>query len=472
MFRRAFLHAPLLLILGLAAACSAATENASSDDSDLTGGDTATVDLATQATTSLYVAISAKTSSKVTDALVAAAARGVPTRAIVVDGSFDATWTLQQHLESSGVNVDVRAASPAPTVLAIADGTALVVTGKTVKRETASAVVSGFSKKFDDALGDGSAARPGAFIAAETVKVLPMPDSGDDRLAELMATAQHSIDLSIYELQERRMVHALLDAAARGVTVRVMLEPRTVGAANFDPVSKELTAGGVKVTPTPPAFDTHRNVDHAKFCILDDKELLYGTGNMVKSSIGSVSLAPYQLRDFWIEDGRKASLTAARALFDADLARKDTTGMDMSGFVLSPDNADGKITALVDGATKRLLVYNQSLNDADLIARLIKAQSRGVDVHVLLGYQPGFGGAPPANDDTINKLKAGGVKAAYLKAHYLHAKAIVADDKVYLGSQNFTNGGLRANRELGEIFDDATLVKTVVTTFQKDESAQ
>jgi cardiolipin synthase A/B len=470
MFRRA----SLLLILGFAAACSAATgvtDDSASGESDLTGGESAAIDLVTQATKSLTVTVSAKTSSKLADAVVAAAARGVPTRAIVVDGAFDATWTLQQHLESSGVDTDVRAVSPAPTVLAIADGTALVVSGSKVTRETGGDAVGGFSKKFDDVLGNGGPARPGALVAAGTVKVLPMPDSGDGRLAELFATAQRSIDLSIYALQERRMVGALVAAAARGVAVRVMLEPRTVGASNFGAMSAELTAGGVKVMATPPAFDIHHNVDHAKFCIVDDAELLYGTGNMVKSSIGGVSLAPYQLRDFWIEDGRPASVAAARALFEADVAHEDTSALDMSALVLSPDNADAKITSLVDGAKHRLFVYNQSLSDPDLVARLVKAKARGVDVHVLLGYQPGFGGAPPAGDATLAQLRAGGVTAAYLRAHYLHAKAIVADDQAYLGSQNFTNGGLRTNRELGEIFDDADLVETVAATFQKDESA-
>lgn len=468
-----FRNASLLLILAFAAACSgASTDGASAEEADLTATDTAVADLAGQATHALTVTVSAKTSSKVSDAMVAAAARGVVTRAIVVDGSFDATWTLQQHLESSGVDTDVRTTSPAPPVLAIADGTALVKNGAKLTRETGGDAVGGFSKKFDDALRPGGPARPGAFIGAGKVKILPMPDSGDDRLAELLATAQHTIDLSIYQLQERRMVGALVAAAARGVTVRVMLEPRTVCAKNFDAMSSELTAGGVKVLATPPAFDSHRNVDHAKFCLVDDKELVFGTGNMVKSSMGGVSLAPYQLRDFWIEDGRKASIDAARALFDADIARRDTTSLDMSALVLSPDNADAQIVALVDGATRRLFVYNQSLNDADLIARLLKAKTRGVDVHVLLGFQPGFGGAPPANDPTIAQLKAGGVTAGYLKTHYLHGKAIVADDHAYVGSQNFTSGGLHNNRELGEIFDDADLVKTLATTFQKDEAAQ
>jgi phosphatidylserine/phosphatidylglycerophosphate/cardiolipin synthase-like enzyme len=88
---------------------------------------------------------------------------------------------------------------------------------------------------------------------------------------------------------------------------------------------------------------------------------------------------------------------------------------------------------------------------------------------VLLGYQPPMGGSAPANQDPVDKLTAGGVKAALMKKHYLHAKAIVADDHVYLGSQNFTNGGLKNNRELGLVLDDATVVSTVVSTFQSDQ---
>ena len=205
--------------------------------------------------------------------------------------------------------------------------------------------------------------------------------------------------------------------------------------------------------------------------MIDDKELLFGTGNMVRSGLGGVTLGPYQNRDFWIEDGRAASVSAARALFDADLARKSTTGLDMSALVLTPDNADQKIGALIDGAQHRLFVYNQSLSDDDFTGRIVRAKQRGVDVHVLLGYQPGFGSSPPANDPALAKLTAAGATAQYLKSHYLHGKAIVADDRAYLGSQNFTNGGLQVNREVGEIFDDADVVKTLAATFAKDEAS-
>ena len=123
----------------------------------------------------------------------------------------------------------------------------------------------------------------------------------------------------------------------------------------------------------------------------------------------------------------------------------------------------------MDGAKTRLYVYNQELEDPGVLGSLLQAKARGVDVQVLLGYQPGFGGAPP-NQKALDALGQAGVPAAYLQRHYLHAKAIVADDKAFLGSQNFTPGGLRNNRELGEVLE-GPVVEDVVRTFAEDKKA-
>jgi hypothetical protein len=458
----------LLTLLPLALACSSDPSDATGD-SDLSSSDSAVIDLASHAGKTLDVVVTDKTPSKVADAIVAAAGRGVAVRSVMVEGSHDPTWTLQQRLESSGVDIDVRKAAPAASLLGIADGTALLSAGSGVTRQTGADAVAKYVKAFDDVLAFDPP-KAGALLAPGNVKVLPMPDSLDTRIVELFAGAKSTIDLSIYQLQERRVVKAITDAAGRGVKVRVMLEPKTVGSQNYTPMSNELQAAGVDVIVTPPDFDAHHNVDHAKFCILDGKELLFGTGNLVRSSIGGVTLGPYQLRDFWVEDTRPASVKTAQAIFEADHARKSTSSLDLGTIVLTPDNADDAIGSLVDGAKSRLYVYNQSLEDANLVDRFIAAKQRGVDVHVLLGYQPGFGG-PPANDAAISKLSTAGIEAQYLKAHYLHGKAIVADGKTYLGSQNFTAGGLKNNRELGEIFDDTDVAGVVAGTFQADEKS-
>lgn len=452
---------PILALLLVIPACTAEVADGMAEDELTTEANM--IGLLEGSQTVAYANVKSTASSKLGDALVAAAHRGVDVHVVLTEGKHDPTWTLQQHLESSGVDVDV-VTSPVAGVTMVVDGAQALVSSKIV---TTPSVVAADTKKFVSAL---SGPEPGkGTLLASGVKVWPMPEATRDRLVQLFDAARVTIDLEIYQLQERRVVQALEDAAARGVKVRVMLEPRTVGAQNFASMSAELSRAGVTVQKTPSVFDASHNVDHAKFCLIDGKELVFGTGNLVRSGLGGVTQDVYANRDFWVEDARPASVSAAKALFEGDWAGKPATP-PLGDLVVTPDNADARIGALVDGAKKRLDVYNQSLDDAALIGRLIAAKKRGVAVRVLLGYQPGFGGAPPKNDAAIAQLQAAGIGAGYLTKHYLHAKAIVADDTVYVGSQNFTNGGLRNNRELGELLSDAKAVDAVERTFAADSN--
>jgi cardiolipin synthase len=441
-------------------ACAADTNTAMSDEEDLAAADAAIVAIAGRSEHLLYVRVPPKASSALANALIDAAKRGVDTRAVIAaDGSFSSTWMLQQR-----VDTDVRPDHALDDVYAVSDDVALVPSSRGTAQKKGKAVQA-FAKRFQDLLDAPSHIDGAKLQAPGKVTVHPMPESSRSRVVELFSAAQKSIDLEIYQLQDRAVVRALVEAEARGVKVRVMLEPKTVGSRNFEPVSKELAAAGIDVKPTPPAFDSHRNVDHAKLAVIDHKELFFGTGNLVRSGLGGTTQPEFDNRDFWTEDTRGPNVEAGAALFDADWERRDTSGLD--ALVLTPDNADDAIGKLIDGAKERLIVYNQSLNDDALQARLVAAAKRGVDVRVLLGYQSGFGGPPP-NQAAVDVLRAAGAKADLLRKHYLHAKAIVADDKVYLGSQNFTAGGLRNNRELGEILDDPKAVSTVVEAFESD----
>ena len=448
-----------LLPLLVATACAMDVSDDASSEEDLTT-ETAMIGLLQSSQEVVYANVKSTASKSLSDALVHAAARGVAVRVVLAPGSHDTTWLLQQHLESSGVDCDVHSAIAGVTM--VADDKALV-SGKIV---STSSTVAADKKKFATLL-DGSEPGSGSLLSSGVV-VHAMPESARDRIVEVIDAAHSTIDLEIYQLQELRVTKALTDASARGVKVRVMLEPKTVGAANYTAMSATLSSHGITVRKTPAAFDSSHNVDHAKFMIVDGKELLVGTGNLVRSGLGGVSNVQYANRDFWIEDARSASLSEASTLFEADWAQRSTTSTPFTQLVVTPDNADARILALIDGAKTRLDVYNQSLKDATLVQHLITAKKRGVDVRVLLGYQPGFGGNPPDNQAAIDQLTAAGVEAKFLESHYLHAKAIVADSSVYLGSQNFTSGGLANNREVGEILTDSKSVSLVEQTFASD----
>jgi phosphatidylserine/phosphatidylglycerophosphate/cardiolipin synthase-like enzyme len=106
---------------------------------------------------------------------------------------------------------------------------------------------------------------------------------------------------------------------------------------------------------------------------------------------------------------------------------------------------------------------NQPITDA-----LTAAKRRGVDVQVLLGNQPGFGGTPPPNQKAIDELNAAGIPAQFFTRHYLHGKVVVADNQAFVGSQNFTAGGLLNNRELGEQLSNPEIVKALANMFADD----
>lgn len=435
----------------------------------ISGSSHAVLSLIDGAHTRLYAQLPTLADTNLISHLKRAAARGVDVHAYVVlaHAAHAETVLAAEQTEASGVDIIADRTGKLPGFLALADDTLLVTTsGKT---DSDADHVAAAADRFTAAIAEDISAAPPA-VGSDYTALMIMPDAGPGPIVQLIAGAKASIDLELYQLQSPAAIAALTDAAGRGVAVRVMLEPKTVGFVNYQQVVPRLQAAGVQVQATPPAFDSSHNVDHAKFMILDGRELVLGSGNLVRSGLGGNRALEVTNRDFWVRDRRFGSVDEAKALFAADWARTSTTGTTFDALVVSPDNAADAIGSLLDGAHQRVYVYNQSLSDASTIDRLIAAKQRGADVHVLLGYQPGFNGGAPANQPAIDRLTAAGVTAGYFTAHYLHGKVIVADGAAFVGSQNFTAGGLVHNRELGEVLTSPSEVTALAEGFLADEA--
>ncbi|HZI04185.1 MAG TPA: phospholipase D-like domain-containing protein, partial [Archangium sp.] len=132
-----------------------------------------------------------------------------------------------------------------------------------------------------------------------------------------------------------------------------------------------------------------------------------------------------------------------------------------SHLVVSPNNARATLKAFIQGARHRLCVYNQEYKDDSINTLILEAKQRGVDVQVL-------GAQDNGNEPALKKFREAGIPARELTKYYLHAKAIVADDRVFIGSQNFSTEALDDNRELGKLIDDPELVQQLVHTFESD----
>lgn len=310
-------------------------------------------------------------------------------------------------------------------------------------------------------------APPAAHAAkAGSVQLFPMPQSGATPIVQALQGARRSVDLSVYVCTQPEVEAALTAAARRGVTVRVMLEPKAVGMADaYANAQKALSAPGLTLKPTPPQFDAAQDVDHAKFMIIDGQKLLFGTGNLTGSGLGGDGKQTH--RDFWVEDTRPQSVSEAESLFNADWNREPSNATQpFAHLVVSPNNARDSLTKLITGAHTRLYVYNQEFLDPSIISLLIAAKKRKVDVRVLAAYA--MPGEADKNQPALQQFTAAGIPAKELARYYVHAKVIIADDQAFVGSQNFSKAALQSNRELGGIFDAPEFVQQLVQTFQGD----
>lgn len=114
---------------------------------------------------------------------------------------------------------------------------------------------------------------------ANSVEAVFSPGA-ESRLAGLLQSANKSIDVELYQFSNTALQGELADAQARGIVVRVILEPRLNGDDNVDS-ARFLCARGVDVRWARLAFA----LTHSKFAIIDEAEMLIGSPNWSYSAM-------------------------------------------------------------------------------------------------------------------------------------------------------------------------------------------
>jgi phosphatidylserine/phosphatidylglycerophosphate/cardiolipin synthase-like enzyme len=287
--------------------------------------------------------------------------------------------------------------------------------------------------------------------------VLTEPEAGIGPIYRLITGARSSVDLSMYELADPTAEADLAAAAARGVSVRVILDQyleKARNAAAFD----YLGSHGVHVRWGPAG-----TIYHQKTLTVDDATSVVMTGNL------DAEYYP-DTRDFAVIDTRRADVAAIVATFNADFHGRGIDPPDGTDLVWSPTNAEASILSVINGAAHTLAVENEEMNDPAVIAALAAAARRGVHVTVTMTASPDW-------DAAFAELDRDGV---HIRLYpdipadlYIHAKAIVADagrpgQQVLIGSQNFSVASLDYNRELGIRTGNASVVAAVSAALSRD----
>jgi cardiolipin synthase A/B len=272
----------------------------------------------------------------------------------------------------------------------------------------------------------------------------------------LMSSARHSLDMTMYELSDPETDSILEADAARGVTVRVLLDQDYAGYGVNAAAYAALGAHRVDVHWAPAG-----TIFHQKTITIDDRTSAIMTLNLTSQYYSST-------RDFAVITTDSADVAAIEQVFEQDWTSSGppAQGPPATNLVWSP-GAEGAIVGLINSARRSLLIENEEMDDYSVTDALEAAARRGVDVEVVMTYSSDWAGA-------FGELTAAGVKVRTYAGNaslYIHAKVIVADGATaYVGSQNFSVSSLDYNRELGIITGLPGLVRPIEATVSADFS--
>jgi len=272
-----------------------------------------------------------------------------------------------------------------------------------------------------------------------------------------ISSAKNRIFAEVYILTEKRIISEFCAAQERGVDVRVILEGQVYGFPAMNKTSfNKLSACGVKVVY---ADNLKFTFTHSKFLLLDNSFMI-GTGNFSHSAFVTNREIYFFGTDF-------TNVKSLEQIFFYDFDHKQMV-VSLSGTLLaSPDTSRTKIETALRSAKKEILLYMESLSDKSIMSILVERARAGVDIQILLGYEKNRD-----EDKNVQALIAAGVRVRSPKKPYIHAKAVLIDQKtLYLGSVNFTANSLDNNREIGVLFNpNSNIQAPFVNTFKKDFS--
>jgi len=277
--------------------------------------------------------------------------------------------------------------------------------------------------------------------------LIVLPDETAKPILDAIDAARESLRIKMFEFSDPSVMKAVTGAHERGVNVRIMLNPaRRSGEAENEETRKQLGDAGIEVIDSNPAFD----LTHEKSMVV------YGTTAFVKS-LNWETKNFTETRDYAVVTSHRHEVNEIVECFEADWHRKDFSPYENSNLIWCSSNGRDRIARFIDIAKHTLFLQNERYQDAIIIERLVRAQGRGVKVHVM---------ARPPHTLKKEKLIEGvgglrimddvGIKIHKLKHLKLHAKMLLADGcRAIIGSINLTPGSFDSRRELAiEVRDD------------------
>ena len=137
--------------------------------------------------------------------------------------------------------------------------------------------------------------------------------------------------------------------------------------------------------------------------------------------------------------------------------------------IVMPDDSANPILDAINAATKSLRVKMFLFSDPSLLKAVMDAQSRGVNVRVMLN--PARRDGESENKDTHKKLVAAGIKVMDSNPEYdvTHEKSMVVDDATaFVKSLNWETKNITETRDYAIVTSHAHEVAEIIQCFEAD----
>ncbi|MCU0794260.1 MAG: phosphatidylserine/phosphatidylglycerophosphate/cardiolipin synthase family protein [Opitutaceae bacterium] len=282
----------------------------------------------------------------------------------------------------------------------------------------------------------------------------------------------------------RQFLNALVDAARRGVAVELLVDRFGSGSLPDDYFEPLLRAGGRQAWFNPPRPGRWTLRDHRKILLVDGATVFVGGCNISDEYAGD------GVTRGWRDGGVRITGPVVQAIAQEcreqwARAHQNTWRLVRGGYCRTI-GSHAEVTALfikpglglnplrrwlredLKHAKNVAITAAYFLPTRRLRSQLIQADKRGARVRLLL---PGISDIPllaRATRSLHRGLQRGGIELFEYMPQVLHAKALVLDDIVYIGSANLDPRSLRINFEIMLRIKNAALAREALAQFEQD----
>ncbi len=346
------------------------------------------------------------------------------------------------------------------------------------------------------------------------------PDCSFDTIVREIQKANDSIFLNVYEFTNLFLCDEIILALRENVKVKILLEGAPIGGISDEEkfILNRIAAygGNIRFIVNDQQNDVYARYryNHAKYLVVDNKTVIVESCNWGNTGIPrdpdfgnrewgivvkNVSVAEYFLNvfyddwnpnrcdsysidkmNFYVEPGFFINKPIFRRVGKPDFESGKFVGNFSVIPVFSPDTSYKAVHKMIESADRciyieQLYVYRDWGDQVSpFVEHLVNKSKQGVEVKVILNYNPNYKSTNEKCSLTKEYLEENGIKVKFLYTNWshfinVHNKGMIVDNRsVLVSSINWNENSVMSNREAGIIIEDEDVASYYAEVFFYD----